>query len=101
MIHQLKVHPEYFELLRTGLKKFEIRKDDRPFEIGHVLSLKEWSPIDRRYSGRQLHFKITCIYRGEHFGVMDGFAILGLSGRVHFHDGQRLFSSPSTTKGKP
>jgi len=100
MIHQLKIHPEHFELLRTGLKRFEIRKDDRGFEIGHVLSLQEWSPINRRYSGRQLHFKITCKYQGEQFGIQEGYAVLGLSGRVHFHNGQRLLSSPPTSKEK-
>lgn len=79
MIHELKVWPEHFELLRTGLKKFEIRRTDRSFEIGHVLSLQEWSPVNRRYSGRQLCFKITCIYQGEQYGIMAGFAVLGIS----------------------
>lgn len=79
MIHELKVWPEHFELLRTGMKKFEIRRSDRPFEIGHILSLQEWSPVNHRYSGRQLRFKITCIYQGEQYGIMAGFAVLGIS----------------------
>ena len=79
MIHNLKVWPEHFELLRTGSKRFEIRKADRSFEIGHVLSLQEWSPVNLNYSGRQLHFEITCIYQGEQFGIMEGFAVLGIS----------------------
>ena len=79
MIHELKVWPKHFELLRTGMKKFEIRKTDRPFEIGHVLALQEWSPVNHCYSGRQLHFKITCLYQGEQYGIMAGFAVLGIT----------------------
>lgn len=79
MIHELKVWPEHFELLRTGLKKFEIRRNDRPFEVGHILALQEWSPVNLRYSGRRLHYKITCIYQGEQYGIMAGFAVLGIS----------------------
>lgn len=37
MVHELKIAPEYFKDVRTGLKKFEIRKNDRDFKVGDRL----------------------------------------------------------------
>lgn len=45
MTHHLKCHPPYFEKIVSGTKKFEIRKNDRDFEVGDVLVLQEYEPI--------------------------------------------------------
>jgi len=92
-MHSLKTWPEHFELVRTNKKLFEIRKNDRAFEIGDYLALKEWSPIDRKFSGRVLYFRITCIYQGERFGLKDGFVVLGLSRRVNPSLVKHLFAN--------
>lgn len=42
--HELKVHPKYFNRLVSGQKSFEIRKNDRDFQIGDILVLKEYDP---------------------------------------------------------
>ena len=35
--HDLKILPEYFEAVTSGMKTFELRKDDRGFATGdHV-----------------------------------------------------------------
>lgn len=41
MIHELKLRREFFDYVRFGVKKFEIRKDDRGFNVGDTLVLKE------------------------------------------------------------
>lgn len=41
MIHQLKCETQYFEALTSGLKPFEIRKNDRDFRVGDFLALNE------------------------------------------------------------
>ncbi|MGE4400671.1 MAG: DUF3850 domain-containing protein [Desulfobulbus sp.] len=92
-LHSLKTWPEHFELSRTGKKFFEIRKNDRGFEVGDYLALKEWSPIDRKYSGRVLFYRITCLYKGKQFGIHDEFAILGLSHRVPASRIRHLFGN--------
>ena len=89
--HSLKTWPEHFELNRTGKKTFEIRKNDRGFEVGDYLALKEWSPIDRKYSGRVLYYRITCLYLGGQLGIQDDFAVLGLSHRVPVPLIKRMF----------
>lgn len=41
MIHELKLRKEFFDYVRFGIKKFEIRKDDRDYKVGDTLVLKE------------------------------------------------------------
>jgi len=87
LIHELKTWPEYFQTVKTGIKPFEVRKDDRPFQIGDELLLKEFVPKnyyedqtqDEYYTGNICHRKITYILRGGNFGLEKGYVILGVA----------------------
>jgi hypothetical protein len=74
--HELKTWPEFFDSLMTTEKKFEIRNDDRHFQVGDILVLREWSPIDG-YSGRKIKKIVTYVLR-SHKGLLDGFVILSI-----------------------
>ena len=50
MIHALKIYPEYFEAVRIGEKRFELRDNDRDFRVGDYLALNEWD--NKQYTGR-------------------------------------------------
>ena len=52
MTHDLKCWPEYFQLIVDKKKTFEIRKNDRGFEVGDILYLREYDPITQLYTGR-------------------------------------------------
>jgi len=78
-IHKLKTWKEYFVAVFCGLKKFELRKNDRDFKIGDELILEEWDEINEIYTGRILHRRIDYILQGGQFGLEEGFVILGLS----------------------
>ena len=52
MLHELKTYPKYFQETIEGNKLFEIRKNDRNFQVGDVLLLKEWDNI--KYTGREV-----------------------------------------------
>jgi ASC-1-like (ASCH) protein len=43
MIHELKIDPIYFEAVWNGTKNFEIRKNDRCFQVGDIIVLKEFN----------------------------------------------------------
>jgi hypothetical protein len=74
--HDLKIHPEPFAQARAGRKRYEIRRDDRDFQVGDLVRLQEWDPA-RGYTGEELPPQaITCITRG--YGLLDGYVVLGL-----------------------
>ncbi|EGK2526512.1 DUF3850 domain-containing protein [Listeria monocytogenes] len=50
-VHRLKILPEFFEKKRTLVKAFEIRKNDRNFEVGDTLVLQEFD--NGEYTGRE------------------------------------------------
>lgn len=79
MTHALKCWPEYFKSLDSGEKTFELRKDDRPFELGDKLILQEYNTATEKYSGKEAVFTISYILRDKpKFGLKPGYCILGL-----------------------
>lgn len=44
MIHELKIHPQYYSRVADGTKTFEIRDNDRSFQKGDTVVLKEYDP---------------------------------------------------------
>ena len=42
--HELKIWPEFFKQIRNGRMKFQLRRNDRDFQVGDELLLKEWDP---------------------------------------------------------
>lgn len=87
MIHELKTHPQYFSMVFAGTKKFEVRKNDRNYQLGDELLLKEFVPKgyyedglnDDKYTGRILHRRIDYILIGGQFGVEPGYVVMSLS----------------------
>lgn len=77
--HELKVWPPYFHDLLTGAKTFEIRKDDRNFQVGDFLILLEWKPDEERYTGNSAYFKITYKINEGLFGLKKGYCCLGIT----------------------
>lgn len=39
VIHELKCHDVYFDAIQSGLKSFEVRRDDRGFQKGDTVRL--------------------------------------------------------------
>lgn len=58
-IHQIKIAPAYFKAVVAGEKRAELRKDDRCYRVGDVLSLNECT--HGKYSGRGCAAVITHI----------------------------------------
>ena len=77
--HELKTWPEYFEAIRSGRKRFELRRNDRHFGEGDMLWLREYHPVTGTYTGRELQADITYVLRDPVFGLLSGYVILSLS----------------------
>ena len=76
--HSLKILPPYFAAVAEGRKPFEVRKDDRGFQVGDVLVLSEWTP-EQGYTGAMMGQRVTYIYRGEAGGLQEGYVVMGLT----------------------
>lgn len=64
-IHELKIWPEYFEGVATGVKKFEYRLNDRYYRVGDILYLREYIKEAGIYSGREIKVLVTYILKVE------------------------------------
>lgn len=76
-IHELKITPEYFKDVKSGHKRFELRKDDREYQVGDLLILKEFDKD--HYTGHKTRHKtIQYILRDvPEYGLNEGYCILG------------------------
>lgn len=84
MIHELKTDPEVFEETNAGRKVFEIRYDDRNYQVGDELILKETrypgeemkqgKPLE--YTGRVCAVRVSYILRGPCYGLKEGWVIM-------------------------
>jgi len=77
MLHQLKVWIPYFEFTVSGVKNFEVRKNDRVFMPGDVLLLSEWDQKKKNYTGRIIFRKVKYILQGV-FGLPDDLCVMQL-----------------------
>jgi hypothetical protein len=81
--HELKVWPAYFHKLEPGGKTFEVRRDDRGFQKGDVLWLREFVPNARspreQYPGNATFARIDYILTGGQFGIEPGFVVMALT----------------------
>ncbi len=58
-----KIWPEYFGLIKSGKKKFELRLADFNLKEGDILLLKEYNPETKQYTGRELSKKVTYLIK--------------------------------------
>jgi len=59
--HELKIWPQYFKAVVSKKKRFEYRKNDRDFQVGDMLILKEYYPKKDTYSGKEIKVIVTYI----------------------------------------
>lgn len=87
MIHRLKTWPSYWQAIDEGRKNFEVRRDDRGFQVGDLLILECFDPKNGVYvldytdgsrEPKRCTRRITYILTGGHMGVEPGFVIMGL-----------------------
>jgi len=78
-VHDLKTWPPYFAALLDGRKTFEIRENDREFQVGDMLRLREWDPASSEYTGREMMRVVSYIMSGGQFGLDQRCVVLALA----------------------
>lgn len=86
MEHVLKTDSPVFQAVKERRKSFEIRKNDRNFQVGDILILKETlhtgaemvegAPL--MYTGEELAAVVTYILEGPIYGLADGWCIMSI-----------------------
>lgn len=80
MIIEKKIPPEYFELVSSGRKRFELRLNEFDIKEGDLLVLKEWDPIKKEYTGRKIEKEVDYIldFKLDTFGQKEEIIKKGL-----------------------
>lgn len=74
--HDLKLSSKYYDDVMIGRKRFELRKNDRDYQVGDVFVLREYD--NGQYTGRYFIQSIGYILKDcPQFGLMDGYCIFG------------------------
>jgi hypothetical protein len=84
----LRIWPEYYAAVLEGTKRFEVRLDDRDYQVGKVYWLREWVPAvarcaegilgqdDSHYTGRSVIVVISYVLRDVP-GLASGYCVWG------------------------
>lgn len=84
-VHELKIDAKAFDASTRGDKLFEIRFNDRNFEVGDELWLRETLHTEDEmkinempliYTGRELTVKVNYILSGPIYGLAEGWVIM-------------------------
>lgn len=75
--HNIKILKEYWEKIEVGQKTFEIRKNDRDYQVGDILVFKVINNIeDNTYFYPDVNFEITYIHSG--LGLEKGYIAMSI-----------------------
>lgn len=77
MIHELKTVAPYFKQVLSGVKTFEVRRNDRNFKVGDYLWLREYDEATKIYTGRDLYCRVTYVLV-DYYGLGDGYAAMAI-----------------------
>ena len=82
-VHELKTVNPWFNDVVSGLKRFEIRLNDRNFQVGDTLLLMEYDTDTQSYTGKEIKKLISGIYESPKIKHKDslkpGYVVLDIS----------------------
>ena len=71
----LKTQKEYFEAVESGKKTFELRKNDRDFQVEDICILEKYE--GEECLDEQIAIEISYIFHGGKYGLDKDYCILG------------------------
>lgn len=87
-VHELKTWPDSFRRIQGGSKRWELRRNDRDFEQGDLLWLREWEtqnivvPEEKppHYTGESVIVQVWKVYHDFDVpeGLRNGFVIMDI-----------------------
>ena len=79
IVHEVKILKKYADDIASGLKNFEVRKNDRGYEVGDKLKFTviEDGIEQPEHPINGEEYEITYMHSG--LGLQDGYVILGIT----------------------
>lgn len=77
-IHKLKTIQPYFDEVWYQNKTFEVRKNDRDFQVDDVVILREYDPVKDEFLGREVIANITYILKDYEF-INPDYVVLAIN----------------------
>lgn len=75
--HDLKILPKYYDDVMMEKKCFELRLNDRDYQVGDIFLLREYIP-EYGYTGRWYVNTIQYVLKDcPEYGLKDGYCIFG------------------------
>lgn len=85
MIHELKIWPAYFREVIAGTKTWELRRNDRDYQVGDLLRLMEWDQTTQLHTGNEITRSVVGVHKLDALGIVsvieDNFVLLSLGGQ--------------------
>ena len=80
MNHRIKIQQPYLRHILEGKKTFEVRKNDRDYQVGdtiYFMPLTDENGYDVYNNGyKSQSFEITYVHQG--LGLQEGYCVLGI-----------------------
>ncbi|MBR6990648.1 MAG: DUF3850 domain-containing protein [Bacteroidales bacterium] len=73
--HDLKIMPEYFNAIAEGRKNFEVRYNDRGFQVNDILRLREHT--GEEYTGRVIETEVTYLLDDKNY-CKEGYVVMAI-----------------------
>ncbi|WP_320204651.1 DUF3850 domain-containing protein [Cronobacter sakazakii] len=74
--HNLKIWPEHYSAVCAGVKRAELRKNDRDYRAGDTLDLCEWDRDDESFTGEFISVTVTHV--ADVSDWMPGYVLLSI-----------------------
>ena len=80
--HYIIILPEYYNAIDQGKKSFEVRFNDRNYQVHDILHLQEWA--DGEYTGREMEVEVTYLLDDPNY-CKNGYVIMAINRNTHFY----------------
>ena len=74
--HRLKLLKKYADLSVKGLKHWELRKNDRDFQVGDELEMIVIDDETKEPTGNTICASVGAVFQDEGFGLEKGYCII-------------------------
>ena len=73
--HFIKILPEYYNAIDSGEMSFEVRYNDRNYQVHDILHLQEW--LDGNYTSREMAVEVTYLLDHPTY-CKEGYVIMAI-----------------------